>query len=65
MHRGGVPPLRLWSPAKTLPEKLGIQETPREGRKVGPFQILTQIVSGLVRELGCVKSQALVKNGGH
>ena len=35
MHRGGVPLLGLWSWARTVPEKLGSQVTPGEGRRVG------------------------------
>ena len=57
-------PLGLWTPARSLPEKLETQETPGEGRRVGPCQTLTQIVSRLVRKCGCVKSHVLVKNDG-
>ena len=64
-HGGGVHPLGLWTPARSLSEQLGSQATPGEGRKVGPCQTLTQIVISLDRTLGCVKSWALiVKNGG-
>ena len=61
-HRGGVYLLGLWTPARSLPEKMGSQATPGEGRRVGPCGTLTWIVSSLVRKLGCVKIQALVKN---
>ena len=49
-------------PAGSLPEKLGCWVTPGEGRRVGPWRTLTQIVSSLVRKLGCVKTWLLVKN---
>ena len=35
-HRGGDHPLGLWTPARSLPEKLGSQVTPGEGRTFGP-----------------------------
>ena len=63
-HRGGIHPVGLWTPVKSLPEKLGCQVTPGEGRRVGLCWTLTWIVSRLVRKLGCVKSHVLVKNGG-
>ena len=53
----------LWTPASSVPEKLGSWVTLGEGRRVGPCQTLTWIVSSLVRKLGCMKSQELVKNG--
>ena len=62
-HRGGVHLLGLQSPARSLPEKLGSWETPGEGRRIRLCRTLTWIVSSLVRKLGCVQSQALVKNG--
>ena len=31
MHRGSVHPLRLWTPAGSVPEKLGSQVTPGAG----------------------------------
>ena len=34
-HRGGVPPLGLWSPARTLREKLGSQVKSKKGRIFG------------------------------
>ena len=46
----------------TVPEKLGSRETPGDGRRVGPQLTITQRVLGLVRELGCVKCQAIIKN---
>ena len=63
-HRGGIHPVGLWTPVKSLPEKLGCQVTPGEGRRVGLCWTLTWIVSRLVRKLGCVKSHVLVKNTG-
>ena len=63
-HRGSIHPLGLWMQARSLPEKLKTQATPGEGRRVGPCWTLTQIVSRLVRKLGCVKSHALIKNSG-
>ena len=63
-HRGNIHPLGLWMPARSLPEKLGGQGTSGEGRRVGLCQTLTRIVSKLVEKWGCVKSNALVKNGG-
>ena len=62
-HRGGVFSLEQWSLAGTVPEKLRSQVTPGAGRSVGTQQTLIQIVLGLVRELGCVRSHVLVKNG--
>ena len=62
MHRGSVPLLGLWSPSRTLQKKLGIWVTPGKGKRVGLWWTLTWIVSRLVRELDCVKSQVLVKN---
>ena len=35
MHRGGVHLLGLWTPAGSLPEKLGSQVMPGEGRRIG------------------------------
>ena len=35
MHRGGVHPLGLWMPARSLPEKPGSQATPGEGEELG------------------------------
>ena len=61
-HRGGIHPVGLWTPVKSLPEKLGCQVTRREGRRVGPCGTLMRALSRLVRKLGCVKSLALVKN---
>ena len=61
--RGGLHALRLGTRARSLPEKLGSWETPGEGRRIRPCKTLTWIVSSLVRKLGCVQSQALVKNG--
>ena len=55
-HKGGIHPLGLWMQARSLPEKLGSWPTPGEGRRIGPCQALTRIVSSLVRKLGCVKS---------
>ena len=49
--------------ARSLPEKLGSWVTPGEGRRVGPCGTLTWTVTSLVRKLGCVKSQVLVKIG--
>ena len=62
-HRGGIYPLGWWMPARSLPEKLGCQTTPREGRRVGLCQTLTHTLSRLVRKLGYLKSCVLVKNG--
>ena len=61
MHRGITHPLRLWIPAGSLPEKLGNWVMSEEGRRVGPWQTLTQLVSGLVGKMGCVRGQALVR----
>ena len=61
-QRGSVPLLGLWSPAGTVPEKLRSQVIPGDGRRIGPWWTLTQVVSRLGRELGCMKSQGLVKN---
>ena len=55
-HRGGAHPLGLWTPA---PEKLKCQATPGEGRGWA-MSTLTRIVSGLVENLGCVKTHTLV-----
>ena len=63
-HRGGVHLLGLWTPARSLPEKLGNWAIAGEGRRVGPCWTLTQIVSRTVRKLSCVKSCVLVKNCG-
>ena len=35
-HRGSVHPLRLWTLARSSPEKLESRVMPGEGRKVGP-----------------------------
>ena len=64
-HRGGVPQLGLWSLAGTIPEKLGSWVTSGDGRRGGLRLILTQVVSGLVRELGCVKSLSLLRTVSH
>ena len=63
-HKGSIYLLGLWTLARSLPEKMGNQATPGEGRRVGPCWTLTQIVSRLVRKLGCVKSRTLIKNSG-
>ena len=63
-QRGSIHPLGLWMLARSLPEKLGSWVTPGEGRRVGAWQTLIWRVYRLGRELGCVKSQVLVKNGG-
>ena len=63
-HRGGVHLLGLWMLARLLPEELGSQATPGDGRRVGLCQTPTRIVSSLVRKLGCVKSQVLLENSG-
>ena len=46
-----------------ITRELGVPATPGEGRRIGPCRALIQIVSSLVRKLGCVKSQELVKHG--
>ena len=61
IQQATFPWLVLLLPAGTVQEKLGSQVTPGEERRVGPQLTVTQTVSGLVRELGCVKSQALVR----
>ena len=63
-NRGSIHPLGLGTPTRSLSEKWGCRVTPREGKRVEPCWILTQILYRLVRKLGCVKSHALVKNSG-
>ena len=63
-HRGGIYLLGLWMLARSLPEKLGCQTTPGEGRRVGPCWTLTRRVSRLVRKLGCVKAIQLLRMAG-
>ena len=46
-----------------ITREIGVPATPGEGRRIGPCWVLIQIVSSLVRKLGCVKSQVLVKHG--
>ena len=60
---GHIPWLELWSAADTVTEKLGSQVTPGDGRREGPQLAVTQILPGLVRELVCVESWVLVRNG--
>ena len=61
-HRDGVHQLRLWMLAGSLPEKLGRRVIRGEERRVGPCWTLTQIVSGLVEKLGCVRGWVLVRS---
>ena len=62
-QRDHIHPLRLWTPAASLPEKLGSWLTPGEGKRVGLWWTLTKIVSSLVGKLGCVRGLALVRSG--
>lgn len=58
-----IPGLGLWSLAETVPDKLGSLVITGDGRRIEEQLTMTQIVSGLVRELDSVKSPALVRNG--
>ena len=53
---GGAHWLGWCSLAGTVPKKLGSQETPGAGRRDGLQLAVTQIDSGLVRDLDCVES---------
>ena len=48
---------------EAAPENLGSWVTPAAGRRDGPQVAMTQIDSGLVRELDSVESRALVRSG--
>ena len=52
----------MWSLAGTVPEKLGNQVTPGDVRRGGPLLAVTQIVSGLLRELVCVESWVFLRD---
>lgn len=62
MHRGVVPQMGLWSMARTLPNKMGSYVTPGEDRRFWLDPDLDSLL--LVRELGCVETQAQCKNSG-